>query len=143
MQWAGTRREASLRMRSYLGFDDIDFRDTDKNDVIELDAWVMNYGNIPAVNATVYGEIVVNKNEKAPFRCPTKGTVFPSPNKRERWLVGVSDIDKKAVLSGKKSLILKLNIEYFSSAGKKYITETSRTYDYQRKSWKDVQCQLI
>ncbi len=140
LQWAGARHEASLRMRPYLGFDDIAHRDTEKDDVIELDAWVMNYGNIPAVNATVYGEFFVNGNEKAPFRCETKGAVFPSA--RERWLVGVAEIDKKAILSGEKPLILKLNIEYFSSAGKKYVTKTSRTLDYQRMGWINVQCEL-
>lgn len=141
LQWAGARREASLRMRPYLSFVDIAFKDTEKDDVIELDAWVVNYGNIPAVNATVYGEFVVNEEENAPFRCETKGAVFPSA--RERWLVGVTEIDKKAVLSGEKALILKLDIEYFSSAGKKYVTKTNRTLDYQRTSWINVQCELI
>lgn len=140
LQWYGTRHEASLRMRPYLGFDDIALKDTDKDDVIELDAWATNFGNIPAVNATAYGEFVVNKNDKAPFRCPTKGAVFPSA--RERWLVGVNEIDKKAILLGEKSLVLMLNIEYFSSEGKKYITKTSRTWDYERMSWANVECEL-
>jgi len=141
LQWHGTRHEANLRMRPYLGFDDIAFRDTDKDDVIELDAWITNYGNIPAVNATAYGEFVVNNNkENAPFRCATKGAVFPSA--RERWLVGVKEIDRKSILSGEKTLVLMLNIEYFSSEGKKYITKTSRTLDYERMSWADVECEI-
>ena len=140
LQWYGARREASLRMRPYLGFVDIAFRETDKDDVIELDAWVMNYGSIPAINATAYGEFVINKSESALFRCETKGAVFPSS--RERWLVGVTEIDKKAIFSGEKTLILKLNIEYFSSTGKKYTTNTGRTLDYQRTSWMNVECEL-
>jgi len=140
LQWAGNRQEAALRMRPYLGFDDISFKDTEKEDVIELDAWVVNYGNIPAVNATAYGEFVVGDSENAVFRCETKGAVFPSA--REKWLVGVMEIDKQAILSGKATLELKLNIEYFSSGRKKYITETSRTLDYQNKSWINVECQL-
>jgi hypothetical protein len=128
-------------MRPYLGFDDIVMKDTKDDDNIELDAWVMNYGNIPAVNATVYGEFLVN-TERATFRCSTKGAVFPSPKTRERWLVGAREIDKRAILSGEKTLILKLDIEYFSSAGKKYITKTSRTWDHHRKSWVNVECEL-
>jgi len=140
LQWAGARREASLRMRPYLGFDDIAFKNTEEDDVIELDAWVMNCGNIPAVNATAYGEFVVNEKENALFRCETKGAVFPSA--RERWLVGVKEIDKKAILSGEKTLVLKLNIEYFSSAGKEYVTKTTRTLDYQRMGWKNAECEV-
>lgn len=140
LQWYGTRHEASLRMRPYLGFDDIAFREANKDDVIELDAWVTNYGNIPAVNATAYGKFVVNDKENASFRCGTKGAVFPSA--RERWLVGVTEIDRKAVLSGEKTLVLMLNIEYFNSEGKKYITKTSRTWDYERMSWADVECEI-
>ena len=65
LQWYGARREARLRMRPYLGFVDIAFRETDKDDVIELDAWVMNYGSIPAINATAYGEFVINKSDSS------------------------------------------------------------------------------
>ena len=142
LQWAGASREVSLKMRPYLGFDSISFKQTKQDGSIEFDVWILNYGNIPAVNAKMYGEFIVNNHENTNFICDTKGAVFPYAKTPERWLVGVNDIDKRAILSGKKALIHKLNIEYFSSTGKKYFTRTSRTFNPEGLSWLNVECQL-
>lgn len=145
LQWARGRRAAGLSMRPYLGFDDITYKDTDVDDKIEFDAWVYNYGNIPAVNATMHGEFSIDNGEHTEFTCETKGAVFPYAKTRERWLLGAKDMGKKdkiAILSGEKTLYLALDIEYFSSTGKKYFTKTSRTFNHLDKSWINVECEL-
>jgi len=51
------------------------------------------------------------------------------------WIIGISDVDRDAILSGKKELRLSMTLNYQGASKDSYQTRTNRTYDAQRDKW--------
>jgi len=130
-----TRREFKIRTRPYIGFTDIVKKESDKTNEIEFDVYVTNVGSLPAKNAKLYGKFTLTGEAETPFECETKGSVFPSPKELPTWIIGVRDVDKDAILSGKKGLKLSMTVDYYGASKDLYHTSTNRTYDPQRDRW--------
>ena len=132
-----TKNEYKTRMRPYIGFKDIVVKDTDRPDKIIFEVFVRNVGQLPAKNAKLYGKCIVGGKETTPFECETKGSVFPASDlgSKPDWIVGITEVDKDAILNGSKRLDLVLTLDYYGSGRKKFQTSSSRTYDPNRKDW--------
>lgn len=130
-----TRREFKTRTRPYVGFTDVVRKESDKTDVLEFDVYVSNVGSLPAKNAKLYGKFTLDDEAEETFECETKGSVFPSPKESPTWIIGLKDIDKEAILSGKKELKLNMTVDYYGASKDLYQTSTNRTYDPQRDKW--------
>jgi len=123
------------RMRPYLGFTKITRENIREARRLEFAVPVKNFGSLPARDAKVSGEFIVAGAKPTSFEAGTKGSVFPSDE--ARWVIGATDIDRDAILSGAKNLKLRLKVEYRGSGGESYWTGSNRTYDPQRDDWKD------
>ncbi len=133
-----TRREFIVRTRPYLGFTDVVKRENDKANYLEFDVFVSNVGSLPAKNAKLYGKFILTGEAEIPFECETKGSVFPSSKELPTWIIGIRDmsnVDKDAILGGKRELRLDMTIDYYGASKNLYQTRTSRTYDAQRDKW--------
>jgi len=129
------RSDFKARMRPYLGFTEITREETAATDRLEFKALVKNFGALPAKDAKMHGEFTVTGEKPTPFEAATRGSVFPSDE--PYWRFGAIDVDKSAILSGAKTLQLRLSVEYHGSSGERYRTSTSRVYDPQRDDWRD------
>lgn len=129
------RSDFKTRMRPYLGFTEITREETAAADRLEFKALVKNFGALPARDAKMYGAFTVAEEKPAPFEAGTRGSVFPSYE--AMWRFGATDIDKDAILSGAKTLQLRLSIQYYGSGRERYWTSTNRVYDPQRDDWRD------
>ncbi len=130
------RIDYKARMRPYIGFSDISVKDTDKPDTLEFQISVNNVGNIPAKNANLHGEFIITGEENTPFKCETKGSIFPSPVPEPyTWITVLEKIAKGAILDGSKSLQLDMIIDYYGSGRSRYWTKSSRKYDPFRGHW--------
>jgi hypothetical protein len=130
-----TRHEFTIRTRPYIGFTDIVKKKSKKTNELEFDVYVNNVGNLPAKNAKLYGRFTVSGEGEKPFECETKGSVFPYSKELSTWIIGVKDVDKKAILSGKKELKLNMTVDYYGVSKDLYQTSTNRTYDPKRDGW--------
>ena len=130
-----TRHEFKVRTRPYIGFTNIVRKESDKTDVLEFDVSVSNVGSLPAKNAKLYGTVTITGETEVTFECETKGSVFPSPKESPMWFIEVTDVDKEAILSGKKELKLSMTVDYYGVSKDLYQTSTNRTYDPQRGNW--------
>jgi hypothetical protein len=129
------RREIVIRTRPYIGFTDIIKKESENTKELEFDVYVSNVGSLPAKNAKLYGKFTLNGKTESPFECETKGSVFPSTKELPTWIIGVRDIDKDAVINGKKELKLNMTVEYYGASKDLYQTSTNRTYDPDRNKW--------
>ena len=129
------RKEYKTRIRPYIRFDEIKKKDADKSDELEFDVNVRNIGQLPAKDAKLYGEILINGEKDTSFECETKGSVFPSREPIPVWIIGIKEVDKAAILNGSKTLQLKMTLDYYGSGKEKYKTSSNRTYDPNRNSW--------
>ncbi len=130
-----TRREFRIRTRPYIGFTDIVKKESDKTNELEFDVYVSNVGSLPAKNAKLYGKFTLTGEAATPFECETKGSVFPSSKELPTWIIGVRDVDKDAILSGKKELKLNMTVDYYGASKDLYQTSTNRTYAPKRDKW--------
>jgi len=130
-----TRREFIIRTRPYIGFTDIVKKESEKTNELEFDVYVSNVGSLPAKNAKLYGKFTLTGEAETPFECETKGSVFPSSKELPTWIIGVRDVDKDAILSGKKELKLNMTVDYYGASKDLYQTSTNRTYDPKRDKW--------
>jgi len=130
-----TRREFKIRTRPYIGFTDIVKKKSDRRNELEFDVYVNNSGNILAKNAKLYGKFTLSGEAETPFECETKGSVFPSSKELPSWIIGVKDVDRDAILNGKKELKLTMTVDYYGVSKDLYQTSSNRTYDSQRDKW--------
>ena len=130
-----SRNEYRSRTRPYIGFEEIKLKDTKETDLIEFEVNVRNVGQLPARNAKLYGEIVVDDKEITSFECKTIGSVFPSPVSVPMWIVGIKEVDRDAIVKGTKHLRLTMTIDYYGITKEKYYTYSTRIYDANRQDW--------
>jgi len=132
------QNESKARMRPYLGFTEITRVDTEETDGLEFKVFVKNFGLLPAKDAKLFGEFILDGAKTASCEALTRGSVFPSDE--SWWLIGVipdsdKDFEKADVISGAKSLRLGLKVRYYGSAGEEYSTSTYRTYEPRTNDW--------
>ena len=123
------------RMRPYLGFTEITRENIEEARRLEFTVLAKNFGSLPAKDAKASGQFIITGEEPISFEAGTRGSVFPSDE--VRWVIGATDIDRDAILSGAKNLRLKLKVEYCGSGRELYWTSCDRTYDSHRNAWRD------
>jgi len=130
-----TRNDFRIRMRPYIGFEEIKLKETNRLDEIEFEVNVRNIGQIPAKNAKLYGKFIVAGEEDTAFECETKGSVFPSNDPVPMWMIGIKEVNKASIINGSKELKLIMTVDYYGSGKDKYWTSSQRTYDSSRNGW--------